>query len=153
MTVLGLGLGLLITWFHLKDRIDVRYNWFELTRYKSLSYFELGRTLRTLGIFGLLMLMYKSGFFKWFFALFRPVGQMAFTNYLSQSIFAFILFYGPALSLFGTLQRYEIYLLVLAIWTVQIIWSHLWLRYFQFGPFEWVWRQLTYWSRLPIRKS
>jgi uncharacterized protein len=153
MSIIGLGLGLLITWYDVKARVDFQYNWFELTKDKTISLFEAGRTLRTLGIFGTLMLMHKSGFFKWFFALFRPVGQMAFTNYLSQSILAFILFYGPALSMFGTLQRYEIYLVVLAIWILQVSWSHLWLRYYQYGPFEWIWRQLTYWTGLPIRKG
>ena len=129
---------------NLQTLINVKYNWFEMTKTKTLSYFEAGRTLRTLGFFGTLMLMYKSGFFHWFFKLLRPVGQMAFTNYLTQSTFAFIIFYGPAFSLYGKLQRYQIYFVVLCIWLIQIIWSHVWLHYFQYGPFEWVWRQLTY---------
>ena len=153
MCIAGLGLGLLISWYDINARIEAQFNWLEYTRHKTFAYFEAGRTLRTLGIFGLLMLMFKSGIFKWLFTLLRPVGQMAFTNYLSQSILAFTLFYGPGLSLFGKLQRYEIYMIAVGIWTAQIIWSHLWLTYFRYGPFEWVWRQLTYWSRLPLRRS
>ena len=50
-------------------------------------------------------------------------------------------------------QRYEVYLVVGAIWVLQIIWSHVWLRYFRFGPLEWCWRSLTYWKKQPMRKE
>jgi len=151
--VAGLGLGLLAGYYQLRPHIDAQFNSFQYIKKVTLSFYELGRTLRTFGIFGLLMLMYKSGIFNWFFKLMRPVGQMAFTNYLTQSIAGAIIFYGIGFGLFGKLQRYEVYSIVLCIWTVQIIWSHIWLRYFQYGPFEWVWRQLTYWKKLPIRKK
>jgi uncharacterized protein len=87
------------------------------------------------------------------FAMMRPVGQMAFTNYLMQSFLCGMIFYGVGFGLFNKLQRYEIYYVVLAVWTFQIIFSHLWLRYFQFGPLEWVWRSLTYWKKQPVRRS
>lgn len=150
--VAGLGLGALLSWLHLKPAITAGYNWFELAKIKTISFFELGRTFRTIGFFGLIMLVYKSGWFQWMFNLFRPVGQMAFTNYLAQSIIALILFYAPGFAFFGQFQRYEIYLIVVAIWTTQLIWSHIWLSYFRFGPFEWIWRMLTYWKWLPIKK-
>ena len=150
--VIGLSTGALLSWLHLKPAVDLNYNWFELTKIKTVSFFELGRTFRTIGFFGLIMLLFKSGWFSWLFQLFRPVGQMAFTNYLAQSIIAFIIFYAPGLALFGKFQRYEVYLIVFVIWLMQMIWSHVWLRYYQFGPFEWIWRQLTYWKRLPLRK-
>lgn len=83
----------------------------------------------------------------------RPVGQMAFTNYLAQSFLMGLFFYGIGFGMFGRLQRYEIYYVVAATWVIQIIFSHAWLRYFKFGPLEWIWRQLTYWKRLPIRRG
>ncbi len=39
--------------------------------------------------------------------------------------------------MFGRLQRYELYYVVGSVWIFQIIFSHIWLRYFRFGPFEW----------------
>jgi uncharacterized protein len=99
------------------------------------------------------MLLYKSGLFKWLFALLRPVGQMAFTNYLLQSLICAFIFYGFGFGLFGQLQRYEVYLVVAAIWGFQIMISHLWLRYFLFGPFEWLWRSLTYWRKQKMVKE
>jgi uncharacterized protein len=99
------------------------------------------------------MLLYKSGWFKWFFSLMRPVGQMAFTNYLAQSLLCGIFFYGIGFGMFGKLHRHEIYYVVGVVWIIQIIWSHLWLRYFNFGPLEWLWRSLTYWKKQPWRKK
>ena len=116
------------------------------------EYYEISRAFRSLGIFGLIMLMYKSGWFKWFFALLRPVGQMAFTNYLMQSLLVGLFFYGVGFGMYGKLQRFEIYYVVGATWLLQIIWSHIWLRYFRFGPLEWAWRSLTYWKRQPFVK-
>ena len=152
MCVAGLGLGLFLNYIRLQPLIDAKFNWFDFTKNCSFSYYELGRTLRALGILGFLLLLYKSTIFQWFFKLMRPVGQMAFTNYLTQSILGTIIFSGLGFGLFGKLQRYEVYLILLSIWFIQIIWSHIWLRYFQYGPFEWIWRQLTYWKKLSLKK-
>jgi uncharacterized protein len=76
---------------------------------------------------------------------------MAFTNYLSQSIITSTIFYGFVL--FGKFQRYEIYYVLGAIWLFQIITSHIWLRYFKFGPFEWIWRSLTYLQLQPMKRK
>jgi len=99
----------------------------------------------------LLILLYKAIPFRKILNVFAPVGQMAFTNYLSQSIITSIVFYGFAV--YGTLQRYEVYYVVGAIWLFQILSSHIWLRYFRFGPFEWIWRSLTYLQRQPMKKT
>ena len=77
---------------------------------------------------------------------------MAFTNYLMQSIVCGIFFYGVGFGMFGKLEFYQIYFVVGAVWLVEIIWSHIWLSYFRFGPLEWLWRSLTYWKIQPIRK-
>ena len=153
MCIGGLGLGLLLSYYHLRPFVDARFNFYNYAKNATISFYQAGRTLRTFGIFGSLMLLNKSGIFKWFFNLLRPVGQMAFTNYLTQSIIAAIIFYGIGFGLYGQLERYQIYLVVLGIWIAQIIWSHIWLRFFQYGPFEWIWRQLTYWKKLPLKKN
>lgn len=152
MSVIGLGAGLLLSYLRLQPIIDAKFNWYEYTRKASFSFYELSRTFRSIGFLGLIMLLYKSGVFKWFFALFRPVGQMAFTNYLMQSLLCGLVFYGVGLGWYGRLQRHEIYIVVAVIWVVQILYSHLWLRYFRFGPLEWAWRSLTYWKRQPMRR-
>jgi uncharacterized protein len=99
------------------------------------------------------MLLYKSGLFKWLFAILRPVGQMAFTNYLMQSLMCALFFYGIGFGMYGKLARHEIYYVLAAVWAIQIIYSNIWLHYFRFGPLEWLWRSLTYWKKQPFRKN
>jgi uncharacterized protein len=83
----------------------------------------------------------------------RPVGQMAFTNYLTQSLLCGLFFNGIGWAMYGKLERKEVYYVVAVVWIIQIIWSNVWLRYFRFGPLEWCWRSLTYWKRQPMKKS
>ena len=82
---------------------------------------------------------------------FAAVGRTAFTNYLLQTVIATTIFYGHGLGLFGSVTRVEQYGIVVAIWAVQVPLSVLWLRYFRFGPVEWVWRTLTYGEAQPMR--
>jgi uncharacterized protein len=80
------------------------------------------------------------------------VGRMAFTNYLMDTIVCTFLFYGWGLGYFGKVSRVEQFRIVLAIWALQLIVSPLWLARFQFGPFEWIWRSLTYGKLQPMRR-
>ena len=153
MCIAGLGVGLTISYFRLQQMVDARFNWYEYTKQVSFSSYELSRTFRSIGILGLIMLLYKSGLFKWLFALLRPVGQMAFTNYLMQSLLCGLFFYGVGFGMYGKLQRHEIYYVLAAIWAIQIIYSNIWLYYFRFGPMEWAWRSLTYWKKQPMKRS
>ncbi len=150
--ILGLGIGLTLSYLYIRPMIDTQFNRFEYVKRVSLQFYDISRCFRTLGLFGLIMLLYRSGWFNWLFELMRPVGQMAFTNYLGQSILCGLYFNGIGLGMYGKLSRHEVYFVVAAVWVIQIIWSHLWLRYFRFGPLEWCWRSLTYWKRQPFRK-
>jgi len=149
----GFGIGVPISYSWLHSFIDNGFNEFDFVKNTALDLYETSRYFRAIGFLGLVMLLYKSGWFKWLFELMRPVGQMAFTNYLLQSIIGGIYFYGIGFGMFSKLQRYELYFYVAAVWIFEIILSHVWLRYFRFGPFEWLWRSLTYWKIQPIKKQ
>ena len=97
-----------------------------------------------------LILLYKSRYAQTLFRCLEAVGQMAFTNYIMQSVICTLFFFGYGLNYYAELEFYQIYFVVLAIWIVQLIVSPLWLRFFLFGPLEWVWRSLTYWKRQPF---
>jgi uncharacterized protein len=73
-----------------------------------------------------------------------PVGRMALTNYLSQSLIAVTFFYGWGLGFYGRWGPAVGLLLTVALFAIQIVWSRLWLSRFKFGPAEWAWRTLTY---------
>ena len=80
-------------------------------------------------------------------------GRMAFTNYLTQSLIMTCIFYGGRGALMGQVDRPALWGIVLAIWALQLTWSPLWLKRFEMGPFEWIWRCLTMGRLLPIRKG
>ncbi len=82
-----------------------------------------------------------------------PVGRMAFTNYLTQTLIMVTLYYAPFGPMwFGQHGPAQMWAVVGALWIAQLIWSPLWLSRFSMGPLEWVWRCLTYGRRVPLRR-
>jgi uncharacterized protein len=81
------------------------------------------------------------------------MGRLALSNYLSQSILCTLIFYGYGLGLFGQVGLAACLVLVLVIYAVQMLISAWWIKRFQFGPAEWVWRSLTYLRLQPMRRS
>jgi uncharacterized protein len=100
----------------------------------------------TLAIAALLLIIIKSSVTRTLLRPFAAVGQTALTNYLVTSFLCqFLFLFGP-LKLYGQLEYYQLLYVVLAVWAVNLIVSPLWLRAFEFGPVEWLWRSLTYWD-------
>jgi uncharacterized protein len=99
------------------------------------------------------MLIVQSGAIGWLTTRLAAVGRMALSNYLFDSIVCTALFYGYGFGLFGQINRTGLAAIVLTIWTIQLLVSPIWLKYFRFGPAEWLWRSLTYWRLQPIRQS
>ena len=102
---------------------------------------------------------YASGFLLWrrsaraamFTAPIAAAGRMALTNYLMQSLVFALLFYGYGLGLFGRLDPTTAALIGVASYAGQLWFSKWWLNQYHFGPFEWLWRSLTYGHRQPMR--
>jgi uncharacterized protein len=90
--------------------------------------------------------------FSWL-RTFVPVGKMALTNYLLQTVVGLLLFYGylPGLRLFGQVGSAALLLLGLIIFASQVVFSHWWLQSHAQGPVEWLWRKLTY-AGVPLKK-
>lgn len=108
----------------------------------------------TLGYVSMLILMTKFGL-RFVTARLASVGQMAFTNYLTQTLIMTSLFYMPwGLHLYGdpAWGPGRLWMTVGGIWIAQLIWSPLWLSMFRMGPLEWLWRCLTYGRMIPLRK-
>ncbi len=90
----------------------------------------------------------------WVRRIFAPVGRMAFTNYLSQTLIMSTLFYMPwGPRLMGQVDYPGQLGIVVAVWALQLIWSPLWLSRFRMGPLEWLWRRLSYGHDLPLRRE
>lgn len=80
----------------------------------------------------------------------RPLaatGRMALTNYLLQSVILAVLFWPQGFGLAGRVRPLAVLALVGAVYLGQVALSAVWLRRFELGPLEWVWRWLTYLRR------
>jgi Predicted membrane protein len=86
------------------------------------------------------------------FRLFASPGRMALTNYLMQSVWGIILFYGIGFALGAKTGLVYVELIALAIFAIQMLYSSIWLHYNQYGPLEWGWRMLTYKKWLKLSK-
>ena len=100
----------------------------------------------------ILLLFIKSNLLRGVKTALAAVGQMAFTNYILTSLVCQWLFMWNPWALYGKLTYLQHHLLMSCIWVLNIAASLLWLRAFQFGPLEWVWRSLIYWKLQPMRR-
>jgi len=148
MVLVGYGLGIPLNWW--ETATYIRQDFDLITYYELLRTYDLGRVANMMGHVGLIMLFCKTGWLGIIQNSLAAVGRMALSNYLIQTIIANIIFIG--FSQYGCLQRYKLYYIVLAIWIFQLVFSTIWLRYFVFGPFEWLWRSLTYRKLQPFGK-
>ena len=150
--VVGLGVGLPISaWAAsaaLADGFDLRHMW----EHQGANYFA--SLLVSFGYASIVMLLSKINIFGIILYPFTAAGRMAFTNYLGQTLIMTYLFVGPpGLGWFGTVERVGQAQIVIAVWIGQLVFSMLWLSVFRFGPFEWLWRSLTYGKLQPILKA
>ncbi|HCR65373.1 MAG: hypothetical protein CMH90_00475 [Oceanicaulis sp.] len=147
----GLGVGLPIVAWGGQVAIDHDFSLDTMWIHTATNYG--GSLLVSLGYAALINLACKAPWLKLIRAPFAAAGRMAFTNYLTQSIvMVFLTVGGIGLGLFGELERIQQAQLVVVIWAVQLIVSVLWLQVFRFGPFEWLWRSLSYGQLQPIMK-
>lgn len=107
----------------------------------------------SLSYVGLLVLASRAEVWKVIPAVLAPAGQMAFTNYLTQSLIMTAIFYGGrGPGLFGKVDRPMATLMVIAVWILQLAWSRWWMTRFTMGPLEWLWR-LAYRGPMPLRRE
>lgn len=100
------------------------------------------------------ILLYQHRRVAPFLDMLSPYGRMGLTNYEMQGMIGCLLFNAWALGpVFGKWGRTELFVLGLVVYLGQIMFSKLWLRYFLYGPLEWLWRSGTYLKAQPFRKE
>lgn len=145
MAAISFSVGLAINVYELMAFINSDMD--VLAGYSFLApTYQIGRIGMGIGYLSLVMLLCKTNLIPNLLSRLAAVGRMALTNYLSHSLFGLLIFTGTGLALVGELQRWQLYLVVLAIWLFQLWFSPWWLTRYKFGPVEWLWRTLTYWK-------
>jgi uncharacterized protein len=114
---------------------------------------SIGTPLLSLGYVAWTTLLFQSSRWKRSLLWLAPVGRTALSNYLLQSVACVLLFYGFGGGLFMRVSLATSLAIAVCLYTIEVVVSRLWLSQFTHGPLEWVWRQLTYWKRLPLRRA
>jgi uncharacterized protein len=83
----------------------------------------------------------------------EPAGRMSLTGYLGESILLAAIFCGWGLGLFGVLSLTQALLVALGVWIALELFAKQWLRYFAYGPFEWILRSWSNLEKVKFRKS
>ncbi|HEX2569216.1 MAG TPA: DUF418 domain-containing protein [Polyangia bacterium] len=148
MALLGYGIGVPLNAWAAYWRLSHHFD--PMASIASYLPYGLSRLTMATGHIGLIMLVCQVGVLSWLTRRLAAVGQMALTNYLTHSVVCTLIFNGYGLGLFGQLERYQIYYVVLGIWIAQLLLSPIWIKRFRFGPMEWVWRSLTYWKPMQM---
>ncbi|MBR0844696.1 DUF418 domain-containing protein [Bradyrhizobium liaoningense] len=106
--------------------------------------------LMALGYGAIIIAIANSASGKMLLGWAAPLGRMAFTNYLAQSVIFGWIFYGYGLGLFGHLGAGKALAIGLAVYVAQVVFSAWWLGRYRFGPIEWLWRTLMYGTPQPM---
>lgn len=142
---LGLGMEALTTWAAWSDLSGVLSG-------LTASLHELSSLGLALGYMGGIALLVHSNTLSWLTRGVSAVGRASLSNYILQSVVANLLFTFIGLAWFGERTRWELMGIVCVTYTAQILISMIWLRFFQMGPLEWIWRSVTYLRRQPFSR-
>ena len=144
----GVGLGILASFLATHQTPGLERD----PHQTAIALTMIGNLPACLGYVGLLVLMLHS---KGPFSRIRvlaPLGRMALTNYLTHSAICALYFYGHAGEHYGMHRATQVGF-VFAVIALQLLFSHLWLSQFRYGPMEWLWRAITYWQLPPMRRE
>jgi len=124
-------------------------NW---TAMIGLTGMDLANTAMTFIWIVVFVLLYRKVKPEKWLSKFAPYGRMALTNYVLQSLIGTAILYGYGLGLIGELRHLYTFLLAIALIVFQVWYSRLWLKHYNYGPLEWLWRSLTFFKLFPMRK-
>ncbi len=120
--------------------------------YQTIAY-AFGVAPLALAYVASLMLLFQNKKVSKLLSVMAPVGKMAFSNYLLQSIIGSIVFLGAGFNYLGEVGPVYYTLFGILVFIGQIILSHWWLKHFNYGPVEYLWRSATYKKWQTMRKT
>lgn len=151
IALIGLAVGLpcnyMFAYYHI---VIGKYYQLTLEGLYQTMYYAFGVAPLAMAYVALLALAFQSDVGRGILMKLSPVGKMAFTNYVSHSIIGGVVFLGIGLGLGGAVGPAWWTAFALCVFVGQIILSTIWLRFFEMGPLEWIWRCLTYGKLQPL---
>lgn len=126
------------------------YNGVDETTYQFLSIGIMIGPLVTALYVGVLILLLQFQIVQKLLSPLKSYGRMALTNYIVQTVFIYLA--GYVFNLYESLTYLQSLFVCVTIYSIQIPFSMIWLRFFHFGPLEWIWRVVTYLEVPPLRK-
>lgn len=154
IVAIGLLLGLPANYFLAYYVSNFEADYYNLKTnglYQTIAY-ALGVAPLALIYVGTFMLCFQTAFGKKLMSVVAPVGKMAFSNYMTHSLVCNFVFLGAGLGYGGLVGPFYLTVFGIILFVFQIIISTIWLRYFNYGPVEWVWRSLTYGKMQPMKR-
>jgi len=120
--------------------------------YRTIAY-ALGVAPLAAVYIAVFMLSFQTGTGKRILSVLAPVGKMAFSNYITHTLIGNFVFYNAGLGYMEKVGPVYYTIFAVIIFIMQIILSTAWLKYFNYGPIEWLWRSATYRQWQPFRKN
>lgn len=100
------------------------------------------------------ILLYQYGRVEKYLDALSPYGRTGLSNYIIQGFLGALLFAPWAFgSVFGGWGSAALFLFGIVLYVLQAVISKYWLKYYLYGPLEWLWRSLTYMRVQPFKKS
>ncbi|OYT15025.1 MAG: hypothetical protein B7C24_15250 [Bacteroidetes bacterium 4572_77] len=119
--------------------------------YKFL--FSFGQVSLAFGYISIISISYQSTLGKKLMTGLVYTGRMSFSSYLGHTFFGILIFYPYAFGYFGEFSLWQVETMAIGIFAAQVLFSKIWLKYYSFGPLEWLWRSLTYGQFLSMKKE
>jgi uncharacterized protein len=151
----GLIVGLPANYFLARYMSNFEGDYYELKingLYETIAY-AFGVAELAMVYVAVFMLSFQTAAGKKILSVLAPVGKMAFSNYILQSLVGNFVFLGPGLGYSGQVGPFWYTILGIGFFIIQIILSTVWLKYFNYGPLEWLWRSATYKKWQPMKKN
>jgi uncharacterized membrane protein YeiB len=144
----GVGLGIVGSLIATHQTPGMQHDPYQV----AMAMMMIGNLPACLGYVGLIVLMLHSGTVFSRIRVLAPLGRMALTNYLTHSLVSGLVFYHYGLGLFGIPRASQV-AFVFTVIALQVVFCHVWLAFFRYGPMEWLWRAITYWQIPPFRRE
>ena len=152
LQIYGFGIGLPLSIAGLFLNYSYDWNW-KYIQFLGRTPNNIATPLIAFGYIGLIMLWIRKGSFINLQEKLRSIGKTALSAYLIQTVIATFIFYGIGLGLFGYVNRGYQLVIMFFIWGVLFKFCPLWLKNFQYGPVEWIWRMLTHLKLVPLLRQ